>query len=61
MTMQKAIREKDNHYIITYGMKPIEKVKFNPLATYIYSGGTVTYVMINLAWLMGFREIYLIG
>lgn len=61
MEIESAIREKENHYIITYGMKNIKKVKFNPLATYIYSGGTVTYVLITLAWMMGFREIYLIG
>lgn len=58
---QSAIKNTSNAITLNYGTRPIEKTKFNPLATYIYSGGTVTYVLITLAWMMGFREIYLIG
>lgn len=32
----------------------------NP-AKYIWCGGTVTYVCIQLAWYMGFSEVYLVG
>lgn len=34
---------------------------FYPVATPIVSGGTVTVVLMELAWMMGFRKIYLIG
>lgn len=61
LRLQNLIRREPKNIILNYAMKPIQKTKFNPLATYIYSGGTVTYVLITLAWMMGFREIYLIG
>ena len=36
-------------------------MKFYPDCRLILSGGSVTYVLISLAWMMGFRTIYLIG
>ena len=52
--------EKDSVYFCTYHYcEGIEK--FRPDAAVIESGGTVTYVLIELAWMLGYREIYLIG
>ena len=48
------------HYM-TYGWRHIGKTVFYPQAANILSGGTVTYTLLELAWMMGFREIYLIG
>lgn len=61
LPMQKEIKKDPNSIIINYAVKNIEKTRFNPEATFIYSGGSVTYVLITLAWMMGFREIYVIG
>lgn len=61
LPLQDKIRQDPDNIRINYATKRIERTRFNPKATFIYSGGTVTYVLITLAWLMGFREIYLIG
>lgn len=37
------------------------RIKFRPDCKIILSGGSVTFVLISLAWMMGFRNIYLIG
>lgn len=36
-------------------------MRFYPDCRMIISGGSVTFVLISLAWMMGFRNIYLIG
>ena len=61
LPLQKEIRKDKESIIINYAVKSIKKTKFNPEATFIYSGGSVTFVLITLAWMMGFREMYLIG
>lgn len=61
LPMQDKIKDDPHNISINYATKSIEKTKFNPNGTFIYSGGTVTYVLITLAWLMGFREMYLVG
>lgn len=37
------------------------RIRFQPQAANITSGGSVTFALIELAWMMGFRKIYLIG
>lgn len=61
LPFQRQIRQDPDSIVINYEVKKIEKTKFNPRATYICSGGSVVFVLITLAWMMGFREIYLIG
>lgn len=61
LPMQEEIKADPKNISVNYATKAIEKTKFAPNATFIYSGGTVTYVLITLAWMMGFREIYIIG
>lgn len=61
LPFQKQIRQEQENIILNYEVKKIEKTKFNPCATFICSGGSVVFVMITLAWMMGFRELYLIG
>lgn len=36
-------------------------IRFYPDCRIVVSGGSVTHVLISLAWMMGFRTIYLIG
>lgn len=61
LPFQNKIRKDPENIVLNYATKDIQKTRFNPKATYIFSGGSVTYVLINLAWALGFREIYLIG
>lgn len=49
----------DVHYI-RYCCKD-KKETFYPQAANVISGGTVTFTMLELAWMMGFRTFYLIG
>ena len=57
----------DNHksieqtYYMTYGWRHSGKTVFYPQAANILSGGTVTFTLMELAWMMGFRNIVLIG
>jgi len=52
-------REKNIQYLKYFYRKNV--LKFYPDCRIILSGGSVTYVLISLAWMMGFRNIYLIG
>ena len=61
LPLQDEIRKNKQNILVNYATKDIRKTKFNPRGTFIYSGGTVTFVLITLAWMLGFREIYLIG
>lgn len=52
--------KKESYHIIRY--RGAKKAKFFPDDVLrINSGGSVTYVLIALAWMMGFKTIYLIG
>ncbi len=52
--------KKENYLIIRY--KGAKQAKYFPDDVLrINSGGSVTYVLIALAWMMGFKTIYLIG
>lgn len=46
---------------LNYGGKHLKGCYFPKNGFHIYTGGTVTFVMIFLAWYMGFKNIYLIG
>lgn len=58
---EKAIgkRKKNLHYMRYYCKD--NKEAFYPQAANIISGGTVTFTLLELSWMMGFRKIYLIG
>lgn len=47
------------YYLNYYGNN--SEIPFYKYPGIFYSGGSVTFVMIQLAWLMGFRSIYLLG
>lgn len=47
-------------YYTTYTFRQ-EREQFFPQAAIVESGGTVTFTMLEWAWMMGFRKIYLIG
>jgi len=51
--------KKDNIFYMRYYCK--KKERFYPQAANITSGGTVTFTLLELAWMMGFKTIYLIG
>ena len=53
------IREKELYFLKYFYQK--RRMKFYPDCRVVLSGGSVTYVLIQLAWMMGFREIFLIG
>lgn len=46
---------------ITYCWRHSGRTAFYPQAANVLSASTVTFTMIELAWMMGFRRIYLIG
>lgn len=52
--------KKEDYLIIRYNVKYSKKV-FPEDVIRMSSGGSVTYVLIVLAWMMGFKTIYLIG
>lgn len=51
-------KKTDDIVFLNYGGRPL---RFPEFGKRIPSGGTVTFVMIYLAWMMGYREIYLLG
>ncbi len=57
----KENKEPERIYYMTYGWRHSGKTVFYPQAANILSGGTVTFTLLELAWMIGFREIYLIG
>lgn len=57
--MTSFIKEKKIRYLRYFYRK--NRMKFYPDCRMVLSGGSVTYVLISLAWMMGFRTIYLIG
>lgn len=58
-SMPQFTKEKTIRYLRYFYRK--NKTKFYPDCRMVLSGGSVTYVLISLAWMMGFRTIYLIG
>lgn len=52
--------KKKDHLIIRYNVKYLTE-EFPEDVIRMASGGSVTYVLIALAWMMGFKTIYLIG
>lgn len=48
---------------IRYNLLPFKEEKgfSEDIADYVYSGGTITYVAMQIAAYMGFKEIYLLG
>lgn len=54
-------RSTEQIHFMTYGWRHSGKTVFYPQAANILSGGTVTFTLMELAWMMGFRRIYLIG
>lgn len=53
------VKKKTIHFLKYFYHK--DRIKFHPDCRIIISGGSVTFVLISLAWMMGFRNIYLIG
>lgn len=54
-------RQKKQIIFLNYGGSYSNGCYFPRNGSHIYTGGTVTFVMIFLAWYMGFKNIYLIG
>lgn len=52
--------KRENYHLIRYNSKYQAK-EFPEDVVRMASGGSVTYVLIALAWMMGFKTIYLIG
>lgn len=53
--------EREKIIFLNYGGRHPNGCVFPKNGSHIYIGGTVTFVMIFLAWYMGFKNIYLIG
>lgn len=54
-------RTVDRARFITYGWRHSGRTVFYPQAANVLSGGTVTFTLMELAWMMGFRRMYLLG
>jgi hypothetical protein len=55
---KKTITYPDN--IIKFFENPTDDIKINP-SLYLLDGGTTTFVMIQYAYWMGYKEVYLAG
>lgn len=52
--------EADDIYYTTYSPKR-GRVRFYPQAANVLSGGTVTFTLMEFAWMLGYRTFYIIG